>query len=287
MCKEIFFNVAKKLFMNILLSQDNKMNDAKQILNWYIMAGVTETCADEPFVALKETINESVSVEKQSPMTSSSLAARPAISDLSQINHAACKSAQDICDKAQTLDDLRAMVEEFNGCSLKFSANSTVFGYGNPQAEVMIIGEAPGADEDRLGEPFVGRSGHLLDKMLAAVDLRREDCYITNILPWRPPGNRTPTSDEVTVCLPFLKRQIELISPKIIFILGRSAANALLDNADSISALRGHFIDYVSARGNIIPTLSSFHPAYLLRTTSQKAKSWSDLLRLKRKLNEL
>ena len=179
------------------------------------------------------------------------------------------------------------MVENFDGCSLKFSANSTVFGYGNAQAEILIVGEAPGADEDRLGEPFVGRSGHLLDKMLAAVDLKREDCYITNILPWRPPGNRTPTSEEVAVCLPFLKRQIELINPKIIFILGRSAANALLDNADSISALRGHFIDYTTDKGTIIPTLSSFHPAYLLRTASQKSKAWADLLRLKRKLNEM
>ena len=267
------------------------MEDTEQILNWYIIAGVSETCADEPFVALNpdatEKLSESDNKAKTEVYFQSASVSRPAVSDLSQINHAACKSAQDICDKAQTLDDLRAMVEEFDGCSLKFSANSTVFGYGNPNAEVMIIGEAPGADEDRLGEPFVGRSGHLLDKMLSAIELRREDCYITNVLPWRPPGNRTPTSEEVTVCLPFLKRQIELIKPKIIFILGRSAANALLDNADSISALRGHFIDYISAKGNVIPTLSSFHPAYLLRTTSQKAKAWSDLLRLKRKLNGL
>ena len=267
------------------------MEDTKQILDWYITAGVNETCADEPFVALNlhaaEKPSESENEAKTEVYFQYASPARPAISDLSQINLAACKSAQDICDKAQTLDDLRAMVEEFEGCSLKFSANSTVFGYGNPQAEVMIVGEAPGADEDRLGEPFVGRSGHLLDKMLATIDLRREDCYITNILPWRPPGNRTPTSEEVTVCLPFLKRQIELVAPKIIFILGRSAANALLDNADSISSLRGHFIDYVSKKGDIIPTLSSFHPAFLLRTTSQKAKSWSDLLRLKRKLKEL
>ena len=173
------------------------MEDTKQILDWYITAGVNETCADEPFVALNlhaaEKPSESENEAKTEVYFQYASPARPAISDLSQINLAACKSAQDICDKAQTLDDLRAMVEEFEGCSLKFSANSTVFGYGNPQAEVMIVGEAPGADEDRLGEPFVGRSGHLLDKMLATIDLRREDCYITNILPWRPPGNRTPT----------------------------------------------------------------------------------------------
>ncbi|MBQ7633428.1 MAG: uracil-DNA glycosylase [Alphaproteobacteria bacterium] len=264
------------------------MDNIERILDWYLTAGVDEICADEPLHALntKET-TDTAQIPHVDNLAEGIIKVRPAVSNLSQINSAARNSADEICKKAQTLDDLRAMVEEFDGCSLKFSANSTVFGYGNPQAEVLIIGEAPGADEDRLGEPFVGRSGHLLDKMLMAINLRREDCYITNILPWRPPGNRTPTSEEVTVCLPFLQRQIELINPKIIFILGRSAANALLDNADSISALRGHFIDYTTSKGVVIPTLSSFHPAYLLRTASQKAKAWADLLRLKRKLNEL
>ena len=264
------------------------MEDCKAVLDWYILAGVEETCADEPYNALKSSINNFAA--KPLPPTATAVentAPRPAVTELSQINTAACRYAQDICDKAQTLDDLRAMMETFDGCSLRFSANSTVFGYGNPQAEVLIIGEAPGADEDRLGEPFVGRSGQLLTKMLSAIGLKREDCYIANILPWRPPGNRTPTSDEVAVCLPFLKKQIELVNPKIIFILGRSAANALLDNAESISSLRGRFIDYTSPNGTVFPTLSSFHPAYLLRTCSQKGKSWADLLRLKRKLAEM
>lgn len=265
------------------------MEDIKSVLNWYVLAGVEETCADEPYNALKDTVNNSAEKPQPAIITAAEFAAppRPAVTELSQINAAACKYAQDICDKAQTLDDLRAMMESFDGCSLRFSANSTVFGYGNPQAEVLIVGEAPGADEDRLGEPFVGRSGQLLTKMLTSVGIKREDCYIANILPWRPPGNRTPTSDEVAVCLPFLKKQIELVKPKIIFILGRSAANALLNNAESISGLRGHFIDYTTSNGTVIPTLSSFHPAYLLRTCSQKAKSWSDLLRLKRKLAEM
>lgn len=265
------------------------MKEIEAVLNWYILAGVDEICADSPYNALLKTTSSAIAetVENSAPQINTAVIQRPAVTALSQINAQACRNAQDICDKAQTLDDLRAMVENFEGCSLRFSANSTVFGYGNPQAEVLIIGEAPGADEDRQGEPFVGRSGQLLNKMLAAIDLKREDCYIANILPWRPPGNRTPTSDEVAVCLPFLKKQIELINPKIIFILGRSAANALLNNAESISVLRGHFIDYTTAQGTVIPTLSSFHPAYLLRTTSQKAKAWADLLRLKRKLKEL
>lgn len=264
------------------------MEDIKAVLDWYVLAGVEETCADEPYNALKVVTDDFVAKPLPSVATTVENATlRPAVTELSQINTAACRYAQDICDKAQTLDDLRAMMENFDGCSLRFSANSTVFGYGNPQAEILIIGEAPGADEDRLGEPFVGRSGQLLTKMLAAIDIKREDCYIANILPWRPPGNRTPTSDEVAVCLPFLKKQIDLVNPKIIFILGRSAANALLDNAESISSLRGRFIDYINTHGRAIPTLSSFHPAYLLRTCSQKSKSWSDLLRLQRKLAEI
>ncbi|MBQ9271675.1 MAG: uracil-DNA glycosylase [Alphaproteobacteria bacterium] len=265
------------------------MTDIKAIVEWYLTAGVEDFCTDTPLNVLAEKTVQSISESKAilPKKSAEQNVIRPAISALAQVNTQACQNAREICAKAQTLDDLRAMVENFDGCSLKFSANSTVFGYGNPQAEVMIVGEAPGADEDRSGEPFVGRSGHLLDKMLATIGLNRNDCYITNILLWRPPGNRTPTSEEVAVCLPFLQKQIELIKPKIIFILGRSAANALLDNTDTISDLRGHFIEYRAESGLCVPTLSSFHPAYLLRTAAQKAKAWSDLLRLKRKLEEL
>lgn len=271
--------------MPILNPNGDKMSEIESIIEWYMLSGVEDFCADTPMNALQTA--DSPLPKKQNPATSENNAVRPAITPLSQINMAACRNAEELCRKAQTLDDLKAMVESFEGCPLKFSANSTVFGYGNPQAEVLIIGEAPGSDEDRLGEPFVGKSGQLLTKMLQTIGLDRRDCYITNVLPWRPPGNRTPTDEEVVTCLPFLKRQIELVSPKIIFILGRSAANTLLDNSENISSLRGHFIDYTTETGKVIPTLSSFHPAYLLRTASQKAKSWSDLLRLKRKLEEI
>lgn len=260
------------------------MEEAQDILEWYILAGVDAICNDATVNYLaKEKKSES---EKTLPNSSGNEVVRPALSLLSQASSAACMKARDLCQKAQTLDDLKAMVESFDGCSLKFSANSTVFGYGNPKAEVMIIGEAPGADEDRIGEPFVGRSGHLLDKMLQAVNLPREDCYITNILPWRPPGNRTPTDAEVAVCLPFLYRQIELIKPKVILLLGASAANAVLDNNESISQMRGHFMEYTTTTGTKIETLATFHPAYLLRSTGQKAKAWSDFLRLQNKLRE-
>ena len=182
------------------------------------------------------------------------------------------------------MDELRSMVENFDGCALKLTANKTVFGGGNPASKVMFIGEAPGADEDRIGLPFVGRSGHLLDKMLQSVGLDRDACYITNVLPWRPPGNRTPTDGEIAVCLPFLKRQIELIKPEVIVLLGGSAANALLDNEEPISRLRGKWLEYKSSEGTLVPVLATFHPAYLLRNTAQKAKAWADLLRMRQKL---
>jgi DNA polymerase len=258
------------------------MDDTAEILEWLIQSGLEDICGDEPYKALDSATDSDTPVAN----TKSAGQTRPATSLLAQTNLAAQNNAKELCSKAQTLDDLKAMMENFEGCSLKFSANSTVFGYGNPAAEVMMIGEAPGADEDRLGEPFVGRSGHLLDKMLYAIGLKREDCFITNVLPWRPPGNRTPTDGEVAVCLPFLRRQIELVNPKVIFLLGASAANAVLNNGDSISHLRGKFIDYTAENGVVIPTLSSYHPAFLLRNAAQKAKSWSDLLRLRQKLNE-
>ena len=263
------------------------MKDAQEILNWYILAGVDALCSDAAlnYLRLEDVATKGAATPKQTEAAQGS--ARPATTILAQTTNAAYINAREICAQAHTLDDLKAMLENFEGCALKFSANSTVFGYGNPQAEIMIIGEAPGADEDRMGEPFVGRSGHLLDKMLSAIGIQRQDCYITNILPWRPPGNRTPTDGEVAVCLPFLQRQIELIKPKIILLLGASAANAVLNVSSSVSQLRGQFIDYQSENNLSIPTLISYHPAYLLRTPTQKAKTWVDFLRLRKKLATL
>ena len=260
------------------------MEDTKEILNWYIAAGVDALCAETTQNFLQP--KESALHDKEEPVLQQTNF-RPATTLLAQTPDSAYINAQDICAKAQTLDDLRALMESFEGCSLKFSANSTVFGYGNHKAEVMIIGEAPGADEDRIGEPFVGRSGHLLDKILQAVGLNRDDCYITNVLPWRPPGNRTPTDSEVAVCLPFLHRQIELVNPKIILLLGGSAAKALLNTTESVSQLRGRVLDYVAQNGKVYPSLTSYHPAYLLRTPAQKGKVWGDMLRLAQKLAEI
>ena len=204
---------------------------------------------------------------------------------MAQVTNSACQNAKDLCASITSLEELREAVENFEGCALKLTAAHTVFGGGNPQSKIMFIGEAPGADEDRIGIPFVGRSGHLLDKMLASIGLDRENCYICNILPWRPPGNRTPLDSEVAVCLPFLKKQIDIISPDYIITLGGSAANALLDINESISHLRGKWMEYQKSDGKTAKVLASFHPAYLLRSPGQKAKSWADFLRLYKEIN--
>lgn len=258
----------------------------KEILEWYLTAGVDETCGEVPF-ALAEPAKEMpriVPATVSAAVRPAENSARPATTELAQATINACQSARELCQKAETLEELKKMVEEFDGCALKLTANKTVFGYGSGTARLQLIGEAPGADEDRSGIPFVGRSGQLLEKMLKAIGFDRNECFITNVLPWRPPGNRTPTEGEIAVCLPFLKRQIDLVSPEAIMILGGSAANALLDNGEPISRMRGKWLEYKKSDGGKVPVLASFHPAYLLRNSGQKAKAWVDMLRMKQKL---
>ncbi len=260
--------------------------DIKQILDWYILSGVEETAGEVPFAKFEATPLEGKKLPILKNVQESSVMTRQASTVLSQATQDACKDARERCQTVNSLSELKELVENFDGCALKLTASHTVFGDGAEDARIVFIGEAPGADEDRIGKPFVGRSGQLLDKMLQSAGLERSACYITNILPWRPPGNRTPTDGEVAVCLPFLKRQIDIIRPDYIFIMGGSAANALLDIQDSISRMRGHWMEYTDANGRKIPVLASFHPAYLLRNPGQKAKSWVDFLRLKQKMSE-
>ena len=161
-----------------------------------------------------------------------------------------------------------------------------MFADGNPDARLMFIGEAPGAEEDRQGLPFVGPAGRLLDLMLAAIGLDRSDVYVTNILPWRPPGNRNPTDSETTACLPFIERHIELVRPQILIPVGGTAAKALLNTREGIMKLRGRWLTYETPRMNVIPARAVLHPAYLLRSPAQKRDTWHDLLAIKRRLDE-
>jgi len=182
---------------------------------------------------------------------------------------------------------LREAVERFDGCALKVTAKSTVFAAGAPDAPVMLIGEAPGRDEDLEGLPFVGRSGQLLDRMLNSIGLDRgTNAYITNVIFWRPPGNRTPTPEEAAVCAPFLLRHIELKQPKVLVLLGGTPVKHILNIEEGITRTRGRWGRYV-ANGSEIPALPMFHPAYLLRQPNAKRQAWMDLLSLKFKLREL
>jgi len=193
-------------------------------------------------------------------------------------------AAESAALRADTLEELKQAIEAFEGCTLKRAAKNTVFADGNPVAKIMLVGEAPGRDEDREGKPFIGRSGKLLDRMFAAIGLDRNDIYITNLVPWRPTGNRTPTPDETALCRPFLLRHIELVQPDILVLVGGVSAKEMLDSSLGITKLRGTWQD-LNIKGRDIPALPILHPAYLLRNPARKAETWQDLCSLQKKLS--
>ena len=195
-------------------------------------------------------------------------------------------AAREAASSAKTLDELAASLAAFEGCNLRNTATKLVFADGNPEARIMFVGEAPGREEDLQGLPFVGRSGQLLDRMLAAIGLDRTSAYIANVIPWRPPGNRTPTASEIAACLPFVERHIELVNPDYLMLVGGMSAKTLLGRGEGILRLRGHWQAYQHAGlSRPIPALPSLHPAYLLRQPQQKRLAWRDLLSLKRALD--
>ncbi|WP_238298415.1 uracil-DNA glycosylase, partial [Methylobacterium soli] len=186
--------------------------------------------------------------------------------------------------ETRSLEELVALLAGFDGCPLKFTAKNLVFADGNPASRLMFVGEAPGADEDRIGKPFMGRSGQLLDRMMRAIGLDRSSAYIANIVPWRPPGNRNPTPQEVSICKPFVERQIELADPDLIVCLGSPATQALTGTKDGILKARGRFYPYrVGSRE--IRVLATLHPAYLLRQPVQKRLAWRDFRMLRAALD--
>ena len=198
----------------------------------------------------------------------------------------AAARARDIAAGCATLDALRSALAAFEGCPLSATATHLVFNDGNPEAGLMLIGEAPGAEEDRSGIPFVGRAGQLLDRMLGSIGITRRDCLITNTVFWRPPGNRTPTEAETLACLPFLHRQIALVRPRTLVLLGGPAAKTMTGSALGITRLRGKWQDVtVPGVDRPIPALPTLHPAYLLRTPGAKRDAWADLVALRRRLD--
>jgi len=199
----------------------------------------------------------------------------------------AATEASALAAGAASLDALREAMAGFTGSSLRETATQLVFADGIAGSPIMAIGEAPGADEDRQGKPFVGASGQLLDRMLASIGVSRaENIYITNILPWRPPGNRTPTDAEMLLFLPFVRRHIALARPKLLVLLGGTAAKAILGGRDGITRMRGKWHQVIMEDGQVIPALATLHPAYLLRSPLAKKDAWHDWLMLRRRSDE-
>ena len=292
--------------MNNDLSSGPSEYSALELLLWYKHAGVDLALADEPidqFSAFKQqaATAKTAVLEKgaglketrgynpgKTPATASRSAnpapaqtATAAMPDENTVN-----SARQIARSATTLNELREALVAFKGCNLHLSAKNMVFGDGNPHADIMLIGEAPGRDEDIHGLPFVGPSGRLLDLMLAAIKLDRDNTYLTNIIPWRPPGNRTPTAQEIEICRPFIERHIELVNPKLMILLGGAAAKILLNSTEGIVKLRGRW-KTVEMSDRQIDVMTIFHPVNLLDHPAQKKKAWRDLLMVRQKLLEL
>src|SRR5579883_1156605 len=260
----------------------------RELIAFYLDAGVDVFLGEQPTDRLSaaETVRRPAGMPAppcevagaRSPVTRAAIsAAAPAAPE------AAIMAAREAAKAAQTLEELRALLDAFEGCMLRASATQLVFAAGNPQAPVMLVGEAPGRDEDIAGQPFVGRSGQLLDRMLAAIGLDRSNVYIANVVPWRPPGNRTPTPQETAICLPFIRRQIELADPDILVCLGQPSTQTLLGIKEGITRARGRWFPYDTGTREI-RALATFHPAFLLRSPLQKRFAWRDFLALKHAL---
>ena len=276
-------------------------HNAREALVWQLEAGIDECIGENPvdrfsFNTEIQPATGSISSKKREIETKVDVIAVSS-DDIEQPARAQNKSttlnnqfqsAGDLASACSTLEELEAAVHAFEGCNLKKTATNTVFADGNPKARIMFVGEAPGADEDRQGKPFVGASGKLFNKMVNSIGLDRNSLYITNILFWRPPGNRNPASSEIAVCLPFLERHIELVNPDILVPLGGPATKTILGVQEGITRLRGQWHTYQSK--NLltpIATIPFFHPAYLLRSPGHKGKTWQDLISIKDKLEEL
>ena len=259
-------------------------------LNWLVEAGADEAMGEAPVdrfsarapsAVPKPTTDAAATVQRQNPPL-----AQIKPTTLAPLATDGFGSAMEIAAKCQTLAELKSALETFDGSQLRKLATNTVFADGNPASRIMFIGEAPGHDEDKAGLPFVGRAGKLLDKMLAAIGLDRKSAYIINVMPWRPPENRNPDPGEVAICIPFLRRHIEIAQPRIMVMLGAVAARHVLGLNDGIMKLRGRWLEYRIGT-DMIPVLPTLHPAYLLRQPAHKKLAWRDLQALADRLDTL
>ena len=258
--------------------------DLQALLEWYRAAGVDMAMGEDPV--------DRFAASQAAPRPKTP-AAVPAGSAAAQASPPAppplvadAAEARALAARAETLDQLRALLEAYDGCALKFRATQLCFADGNPEADIMLVGEGPGADEDRVGRPFVGKAGQLLDRMLAAIGLDRSRVYIANVVPWRPPGNREPTQQEINAVQPFLMRQIALVNPKILVTVGAVSTRTLFNTTQGITRMRGQWRD-LDLDGLAVRAMPMLHPAYLLRQPAAKRQAWADMLALKSRMDEL
>jgi DNA polymerase len=267
---------------------------ARKLLDFYLALGVDEAMGDEPLdrrraepPPLAVRPPESRPVRPNPEPLSAPRAAAPPL-DLAALSpDRGLADARSLAAGCTSIAALEAAIRSFDGCALKQTAMSTVVYDGAPDAPLLVIGEAPGGEEDRLGKPFVGPAGQMLDKMLAAIGLDRSRVCITNMVFWRPPGNRKPTDAELALCLPFVERFLFLMNPKVVLLAGGTPAQTLLGRTDGITKLRGRWFDWTDSRGATIPMLPSYHPSYLLRSPGQKRDAWRDFLILADRLEPL
>ncbi|WNK00603.1 uracil-DNA glycosylase [Thalassospiraceae bacterium LMO-JJ14] len=273
--------------------------DISAVLQWHIDAGCDECVADEPVDRFAVSAVAPAPEQGPAPTASASAASRtpaqnaPAISRGAKIdprevdNNRQVKSAMELAAAAQNIDDLREALTGFDGCPLKKTATNLVLSDGPADARLMFVGEAPGADEDRQGVPFVGPSGKLLNAILESAGLKREDVLISNTVFWRPPGNRTPTTQESAVCHPFIERLVEIVDPAVLVCVGAPAAHTMLGQTQGISRLRGKWFSFQTPKlSHPINATAMFHPAYLLRTPIKKRDAWADIRMIRKKLDD-
>jgi uracil-DNA glycosylase family 4 len=255
---------------------------AIEALRWWAVAGVDFAIDETPRDRFAESARPPTPRAPPPGLAPSPVAVSPTIAAPPD---AAARSAAEIAAEARTLDELREAMIRFDGCALKRTATQLAFADGAPGASIMIVGEAPGGEEDRIGRPFVGRAGQLLDRMLGSIGLDRTQVYIANVVPWRPPGNRTPTPQETAICLPFIRRQIQLCAPRWLVTMGNPSTQTLLGVKEGITRVRGTWRVYEIAPGDTVPALPTLHPAYLLRTPAAKRWSWLDLRALRKAID--
>ena len=258
------------------MSANHPLSDAEALaaLDWYRAAGVDVAVGDEPVdrFATSAVVPPKRALPGMEPPPAP-VPAAPLVADPSE--------TRALAQAAPMLEALRAAMDAYDGCALKHRATQLCFSDGNPEAQIMLVGEGPGEQEDKQGKPFVGRGGQLLDRMLGAIGLDRSKVFIVNMVPWRPPGNRNPTPDELALCTPFVVRQVELVNPKLLVTLGNVPTQSLFATSQGITRMRGNWktLTIGAWTGPALPTL---HPAFLLRTPSAKAQAWKDMLSLKK-----